>query len=88
MRSLLTQGRQHREFLVEIHPERLARLGCTVDDVLSPFRDAGFHAYFIENDDDPAAYLIPTAPRRLHPLRDPILRDTNVAFSRTNVDAP
>ena len=86
MRSLLTQGRDDREFLVEIHPEMLARLGRTVDDVLTPFRDAGFHAYFIENDYDASAYLWPGAPQKLRRLRDPIEHDINVVFSRTNAD--
>ncbi len=86
MRSLLTQGRSDREFIVEIHPDRLARLGRTVDDVIKPFLDAGFHAYFIENDYDATAYLWPDEPGKLRRLCEPIEYDINVVFSRTNAD--
>lgn len=86
MQSLLTRGRADREFLVEIHPEMLARLGRTVNDVLVPFRDVGFHAYVIENDYDASAYLWPNAPQKLHRLRDPIEHDTNVVFARVEAE--
>ena len=86
MSSLLTQGRDDREFLVEIHPEMLARLGRTVEDVLTPFREAGFHAYFIENDYDATAYLRPDDPKKLLRLREPIEYDINVVFSRTDAE--
>jgi len=82
MKSLLNTGREDREFLVEIHPEMLARMNCTPEDVLRPFHQAGFHAYVMENDYDAAAYLRPARPRPLARLTESITQDTNVVFSR------
>ena len=82
MRSLLTVGRQDREFLVEIHPELLGRLGRSADDVIQPFREAGYQAYVVENDYDAGSYLWPSRPQGLRRLREPITYDTNVVFSR------
>lgn len=84
--SLLNRGRTDCEFLVEIHPEMLSRLGRHAEDVLTPFRDAGYHAYVLENDYEATAYLQPSPPSRLQRLRDPIEEDTNVVFSRTNAE--
>ena len=82
MKSLLNTGREDREFLVEIHPEMLARLNHTPEDVLRPFRAAGFHAYVLENDYDATAYLRPAAARPLARLSGEITADVNVVLSR------
>ena len=83
--ELLLQ-RQDCEFLVELHPEMLARLDRCVEDVLQPFRAAGYHAYVLENDYEATAYLQPSPPRRLQKLRTPIEEDTNIVFSRTDAE--
>lgn len=84
--SLLKRSRQDCEFLVEIHPEMLSRLGRCAEDVLQPFRAAGYHAYVLENDYEATAYLQPSPPRHLRKLTDPIEVDTNVVFSRTDTE--
>lgn len=86
MSSLLANCRQDCEFLIEIHPEMLARLDRTVDDVLMPFQNAGFHAYCIENDYDASAYLWPGTLQKPRRLKEPIEYDINVLFSRTDAD--
>lgn len=86
MKSLLTTGRKDCEFLVEIHPEMLARLGRKPDDVLLPFCQAGFHPYVMENDYDSISYLWPNKPRGLRPLREAIDYDMNVVFSKIETD--
>ncbi len=83
---LLKNGRQDCEFLVEVHPEMLGRLGRSADDVLRPFRNAGYHAYAIANDYEATAYLQPSPPCRLQRLRAPIEEDTNIVFSRTDAE--
>ena len=84
--SLLKRGRKDCEFLVELHPEMLARLGRRAEDVLQPFRAAGYHAYVLENDYEATAYLQPSPPRRLQKLRTPIEEDTNIVFTRTDAE--
>lgn len=87
MKSLLTHGRKDCEFLVEIHPEMLARLNQTPAAVLRPFHDAGFRAYVLENDYDATAYLRPAPPRPLTRLHGEITADVNVVFSRAEATA-
>lgn len=80
--SLIAEGRADREYLIEVHPAQLRQLGHSVEDVLSPFHAAGFHAYTVGNDYDPASYLrraLPARPRRLDRAVD---CDTNVILSR------
>ena len=86
MTTLLAEARRDCEFLVEIHPELLGQLGSCAEDVLRPFRNAGYHAYVLENDYDATTYLWPRQPERLRRLREPILYDTNVVFSRADCD--
>lgn len=84
MSSLLTEAVDVREFLVEIHPDLLARLGYSVDDVLRPFADAGYRAYRVENDYDAGNYLWPVEPTPLPRLKGSVDADVNVLFSRTD----
>ncbi len=50
------------EICVEVTPERMARLGDRVDDLLAVMRDAGFHVYRLANDYAPRATPRPAAP--------------------------
>ena len=83
--ELLLQ-RQDCEFLVELHPEMLGRLGRSTEDVLTPFREAGYHAYVLENDYEATAYLQPSPPRCLQKLRATIEEDKNIVFSRIDAE--
>ncbi|CAM5332374.1 FkbM family methyltransferase OS=Streptomyces tendae OX=1932 GN=GUR47_20970 PE=4 SV=1 [Streptomyces tendae] len=48
--------RPDAEITVEVSPERMARLGDRVDDLLAVMRDAGFHVYRLANDYAPGSY--------------------------------
>ncbi|WP_304451406.1 FkbM family methyltransferase [Nocardiopsis sp. YSL2] len=49
------------ELIIEVTPRTLAKQGTSVQGVIDPLREAGFHMYRIANDYDPASY--PTALR-------------------------
>jgi FkbM family methyltransferase len=83
---LLTTGRPDLEVLVEIHAEYLAQQGKHPDDVLRPFRHAGFHAYALENDYTSWAYLSSHTPKPPERIRTAIDRETNVVLSRQDAD--
>lgn len=57
--------RPDAEIAVEVAPERMARLGDRVDDLLAVMRDAGFHGYRLPNDYAPGSYppALSGAPR-------------------------
>ncbi len=79
---LIERGRSDREYLIEIHPAQLRRLGHSPAEVLRTFHDAGYHAYTIGNDYEPATYLQRpglTRPKRWH---GEVVDDTNLIFSR------
>ncbi len=48
--------RPDAEICVEVTPERMARLGDRVDDLLAVMRDTGFHVYRLANDYAPESY--------------------------------
>ena len=80
--GLIEKGRTDLEFLIEVHPIQLQQLGNSVDEVLAPFRAAGYHAYTIGNDYDPESYLSRAQPARPQRMNTPIDGDTNVILSR------
>ncbi len=80
--SLIEKGRNDREYLIEIHPSRLRHLGYSPADVLRPFGDAGYHAYTIGNDYEPATYLRRIEPARPQRWNGEVVDDTNIVLSR------
>lgn len=80
--------RPDAEICVEVTPERLARLGDSVEDLLAVMRDAGFHVYRLANDYAPGSY--PEAlrgelgvPVR---LRGPVAGESDLVFSRVDAE--
>jgi FkbM family methyltransferase len=81
-RTMIDRDRPDREYLIEVHPVMLAKLNKSVDDVLKPFFESGYHAYTIGNDYDPATYLQHATSPRPRRLDAVIENDTNLILSR------
>jgi FkbM family methyltransferase len=82
MAPLLAAGREDLEVMVEVDPARLTHYAKSAGDVLAVFREAGFHAYAIENDYSPWSYLAPGRVANPMRIRGPIEQETDVVFSR------
>ncbi|WP_338686566.1 FkbM family methyltransferase [Streptomyces acidiscabies] len=85
---VLDHLRDDVELLVEVTPRLLAKQGQTVDQILNPLRDHGFHPYRVTNDYDAASY--PPALRRPSSAarwREPVTEMTDLVFSRVDADA-
>ncbi|MET8855529.1 FkbM family methyltransferase [Streptomyces sp. NPDC004579] len=84
---LLPWLREDAELVVEVTPRLLAKQGHTVDDVLAPLREHGFHVYRLPTDYTAASY-----PAALHrpapPVRwtGPITEMSDMVFSRTDAE--
>ena len=79
--------RADAELVVEVTPRTPAKQGRSVDDVLSPLHDYGFHTYRLANDYAAASY--PAALRRpVPPVRwnKPITEMSDLVFSRVDAD--
>ncbi|MGW4981618.1 FkbM family methyltransferase [Streptomyces mirabilis] len=75
------------ELVVEVTPRTLAKQGRTVDDVLGPLLDHGFHTYRLANDYAAAGY--PASLRRPAPpvrWRGPVTEMSDLVFSRLDVE--
>lgn len=88
MAPMLAGLRPDAEISVEVAPERMARLGDRVDDLLTVMRDAGFHVYRLANDYAPGSY-----PRALRgepgvPVRwrGPVVEECDLIFSRVDAE--
>ncbi len=82
MRLLIEKGRTDAEIIIEIDPELLKSQGKTPDDVLRPFLDVGYHAYQLDNDYTPQAYIPLPREKRPSRLSAPIRVTTDVVLSR------
>lgn len=82
---VLSELRDDAELVVEVTPRALAKQGQTVDDVLGPLREHGFHVYRLANDyaasSYPAALRRPAPPVRWH---GPVTEMSDLVFSRTD----
>ncbi|AXL89698.1 FkbM family methyltransferase [Streptomyces sp. CB09001] len=80
--------RPDAEIAVEVAPERMARLGDRVDDLLAVMRDAGFHVYQLANDYAPGSYppALGGAPRAPVRLRGPVTGESDLVFSRVDAE--
>lgn len=79
---LLRNGRSDLEVIVEIDPELLSLEGRKPRELIESFADHGFHAYRIENDYSPEAYLADAPPQPPERLRSVIAGVSDVIFSR------
>ena len=87
LRGFLADSPARLEFIVELHPQRLAAQNQRAEDVLRIFADAGFHCYRLENDTWAHSHLPPFAepvPRRFTGEVD---EEMNLVFSRRNAEA-
>ncbi|MFF4474804.1 FkbM family methyltransferase [Streptomyces sp. NPDC001599] len=80
--------RPDAEITVEVAPERMARLGDRVDDLLAVMRDAGFHVYRLANDYAPGSYppALSGSPRAPERLRGPVTGESDLVFSRVDAE--
>ncbi|MFJ4648213.1 FkbM family methyltransferase [Streptomyces bobili] len=79
--------REDVELVVEVTPRTLAKQGQSVDDVLGPLRENGFHVYRMPNDYAAASY--PAAVRRpVPPVRwqRPVTEMSDLVFSRIDAE--
>lgn len=81
-KSMINMDRPDREYLIEVHPAMLEKLGNTVENVLEPFYEAGYKVYTVGNDYEPINYLRRGEPQRPQRLEAELDRDTNLILSR------
>ncbi|KFI22373.1 FkbM family methyltransferase [Nitrosococcus oceani] len=85
--KLLATCSEQTEFLVEISPHAVRKQGNSVEDFLNIFDEAGFQAYFIENNYSPEFYWSSEIPKNVRNLESPIIETTDVLFSRRKLRA-
>ncbi|MFJ5260928.1 FkbM family methyltransferase [Streptomyces sp. NPDC088387] len=85
---LLGELRPDAEITVEVTPDRMARLGDSVGELLDTMTAAGFHTYRLPNDYAPASYppALVGAPRLPVRLRCPVTGESDLVFSRVNAE--
>jgi FkbM family methyltransferase len=82
MGQLIEKGRTDAEIIIEVDPELLESQGKAPDDVLRPFLDAGYHAYQLDNDYTPQAFIPLPREKRPYRISAPIRATTDVVLSR------
>ncbi|MGW7278439.1 FkbM family methyltransferase [Streptomyces sp. NPDC054844] len=85
---MLGSLRPDAEISVEVTPERMARLGDSIGELLAVMRDAGFHVYRLANDYAPESYPPalggePGVPVR---WRGPVVEESDLIFSRVDAE--
>ncbi|MFJ8147549.1 FkbM family methyltransferase [Streptomyces sp. NPDC096048] len=88
---MLGSLRPDAEISVEVTPERMARLGDSVGELLRVMRDEGFHVYRLANDYAPESYPLalggepgePGVPVR---WRGPVVEESDLIFSRVDAE--
>jgi FkbM family methyltransferase len=86
MESMLADGQEDLEVIVEIDAALLAHQGRQPSDILALFKDHGFHAYRLRNDYSPESYIErqpALAPER---LRGSLEGVSDVIFSRRDAE--
>jgi FkbM family methyltransferase len=86
MAPLLPACREDLEVILEVHPGQLAQQGKRAEDILAVFAAAGLHAYKLTNDYWALSYLPPYEDQRPRRLRGPVERETQLVFSRRDVE--
>ncbi|WKK26979.1 FkbM family methyltransferase [Streptomyces olivoreticuli] len=89
MAPLLGKLRPDVELTVEVTPERMAKLGDSVEELLNTMRDHGFHVYRLANDYAPESYPAALRGRSSVPVRwrGPVVAETDLVFSRVDAEA-
>jgi FkbM family methyltransferase len=82
MRSLLERRDTQLEVAIEVSPQRLAKQGQCVEDIMKTFADAGFHRYSLANDYSASSYLPPRKDVRPVRVRAPVQSHTDLILSR------
>lgn len=83
----INQCRKDLEVVLEVIPEYLSELNKKAEDVFRTLTESGFNSYGLEGEYRPEPFLSgerPAIPKR---IREPILHDTNVILSRSDVEA-
>lgn len=80
--------RPDAEIVVEVTPERMAKIGDSIGELLETMEKQGFCAYRIANDYAPASYPKAAGGAVSHPVRwrEPITGETNLIFSRADAE--
>ncbi|WP_217143269.1 FkbM family methyltransferase [Streptomyces sp. AC627_RSS907] len=88
MAPMLRDLRPDAEISVEVAPERMARLGDSVGELLTVMRDAGFHVYRLPNDYAPGSYPRALAGDPGVPVRwrGPVAAECDLIFSRVDAE--
>ncbi|MFF8945307.1 FkbM family methyltransferase [Streptomyces sp. NPDC014864] len=85
--STLDRLRPDVELVIEVGPERLARQGDSVHDVIDPLLRCGFHVYRLDNRYEPGSYPqalgAPLLPTR---WRKPVTDNCDLVFSRIDAE--
>ncbi|MFE9608182.1 FkbM family methyltransferase [Streptomyces sp. NPDC006012] len=85
---MLERLRPDAEISVEVTPERMARLGDSVGELLRTMADAGFHVYRLANDYAPGSYPAALSGRSGVPVRwrGPVGSESDLIFSRVDAE--
>ncbi len=85
---MLGSLRPDAEISVEVAPERMARLGDSIGELLTVMRDAGFHVYRLANDYTPGSYPAARGDALGVPvrLRGPVTEESDLIFSRVDAE--
>ncbi len=84
---LLRSGRADLELIVEFHPQYLTQPNRRAEDLVKLLNEAGFYAYWLENDYWPFNHLRNPALKRPVRLQGPIKGETVVVFSRKDAES-
>ncbi|MCX5559431.1 FkbM family methyltransferase [Streptomyces sp. NBC_00038] len=86
---MLDKLRPDAEISVEVTPDRMAQLGDSADELMKTMTGAGFHVYRMENSYAPGSYppALRGAPRAPVRWRGPLLGESDLIFSRLDVEA-
>jgi FkbM family methyltransferase len=78
--------REDAEIVVELSPESLLKTGSGIDEIISAFSQAGYHAYDLQNSYLVSSYLAQRPAERPRRIRAPISEQTDVVFSRLDLE--
>lgn len=86
MGSILTNGRENLEIIVEVSPESLATLGKRPNDFFSLFAEYGYQPYLLETGASDSSYFSRSDGARLERIRNGIDKQVDVLFSHLDRD--
>jgi FkbM family methyltransferase len=78
--------RNDAEIVVELSPESLLKSGSSTDEIVGAFGDAGYYAYDLQNSYLASNYFAQRPPVRPLRIRAPICEQTDVVFSRLDLE--